>query len=666
MREGDTRSPLMAAFAQSPRPQLVCNRDGAIQAANSALAAWLDCDLKTLTNWHIDQFLPSLTPHRLSQIDGAGTLLTTAVSAGRDWRVQVDIQHYKEADGQVGYWVQCKSVEEEGLMQHRLSALFESSMDGIAFAGVDGTFQLANHAFLDMLGRSAEEVIGHNFRDFTPEEYLEEENQRYIDQVLEDGVSEVYEKHYIRKDGTLLPISIRLALVRDAEGNPEGCWSICRDSSLRNQLIESLTSSERRFRALFRNSLDAIAFWTVDHDLRYANRAYLDMIGYTREELADMSYHDLTPEGWEEVDHEITRQVEERGYSEVFEKELRHRDGRIVPVSVRASAFRDHQGKIIGSWVIFRDITHYKTALNQLQHSQNLLQQTSRMARVGGWEFDTTHQRFSFTDETYRILAIPRAFNTSLTSIKKLFDDDSGRQLVREVTNTLYSGQPMDMEVTLDGFEPERWLRISAQVAVDSRGRNYVVGAVQDISEFKARQRSLEIDRDNFQQMAFHDPLTGLPNRLLLEDRFRQLMFSADRANCFIAVFVIDLDDFKEINDQSGHPAGDALLKAIAQRLRSTVRQSDTVARLGGDEFIVLAALESAQEAGIVAEKLFRELQTPIDWEGVQLQSHCSMGVAVYPEQGADFDSLYEAADKAMYQAKASGKNQFQSFNKNV
>jgi len=665
VREGDERSPLKAAFEQSPRPQLVCDRFGAIQAANPALAAWLGCDVQTLDDWSIDQFLPSLTPHQLSLTDGARTVLTTAVTAGLDQRVQVDIQSFRLVDHD-GYLIQLKTVEEEGLMQHRLYALFESSMDGIAFATIDGNFQLTNQAFLDMLGRPAQAVIGHNFREFTPEEYLDEEDRRYRSQVLEDGVSEVYEKHYLRQDGSRIPVSIRLALVRDADGNPEGCWSICRDSSLRNQLIESLTSSERRFRALFRNSLDAIAFWTKDHELRYANRAYLDMIGYSREELTNMTYHDLTPPGWEEVDHEITDQVAEHGYSEVFEKELRHRDGHIVPVSIRASAFRDNQSEIVGSWVIFRDISHYKTALNQLQHSQNLLQQTNRMARVGGWEFDTQQQRFAFTEETYRILAIPRAFDTSLDSIKKLFDDSSGRQLVRQVSGTLYTGQPMDLEVTLDGFDPARWLRVTAQVATDSRGRNYVVGAVQDISEFKARQRSLEIDRDTFQQMAFHDPLTGLPNRLLLEDRFRQLAFSADRSKSHIAVFVIDLDDFKVINDNSGHPAGDALLKAIAHRLRGNVRQSDTVARLGGDEFIVLTSLESAEEATIVAKKLIQELQAPIEWVSTRLHSRCSMGVAVYPEQGDHFDALYEAADKAMYKAKASGKNQFHSFNPKV
>lgn len=662
MNEGDLRSFLLAAFKQDPTAQLFCDGEGHILEANRALASWFGVDLKTLCDWHLDQIAPSLSPHYLAQLPATETLITVIVRADSDLRVQVDLQRFKLGNGGDGYRLAFVQLADQGRLHHRLNALFESSLDAIAYSTLGGTFQFVNQAFLDMLGCREEEVVGHSFREFTPQQYLAQEEQLYRQQLLQDDVSEVYEKHFVRPDGGLVPVSIRLALVRDKAGNPEGIWSVSRDSTLRNQLIESLTSSERRFRALFRNSLDAIAFWTMDHQLRYANQAYLDMTGYSRNELAKLTFHDLTPSGWEEVDKDIMGQVEARGYSDVFEKEIKHRDGSRIPISIRASAFRDNQGEFVGSWVILRDISHYKQTLNQLEHSQNLLQQTNRMARVGGWEFDPENSTFTLTEESYRILAIPQSFDTSLSSVRKLFDEGSLRRLLKEVFQTFNAGRPTDFEIKLDGFEPPRWLRVSAQRAMDSSGRPYIVGALQDISEFKARQRTLEIDRDTFQQMAFHDPLTELPNRLLLEDRFKQLTFAAERAKGYVAVIVIDLDDFKDINDRRGHPAGDALLKAIANRLRQTVRQSDTVARIGGDEFIVLAALESALESHIVATKLFQCLQQPIDWQGETLQNRCSMGVAVYPDQGEHFDVLYEAADKAMYQAKAEGKNQLRTF----
>lgn len=656
------RSPVLAAFKQDTTAQLLCDSDGRILEANPALASWFDVDQKTLCNWHLDQIAPSLTPHYLAKLPPTESVITEVIRADSNLRVQVDMHRFKLNAGRFGYRLSFIRLESQGPLHHRLNALFESNLDGIAYSTLDGTFLFVNQAFLDLLGCEEHQVVGHSYREFTPTDYLEQEDRLLRRQLPVEGVSDVYEKHFIRRDGSVVPVSIRLALVRDEAGKPEGIWSVSRDSSLRNQLIESLTSSERRFRALFRNSLDAIGFWTMDHELRYANRAYLDMTGYSRAELARLNYTHLTPPGWEEVDDEIMQQVMERGYSDVFEKEIKHRDGSLIPISIRASAFRDNQGTITGSWVIIRDIRHYKTALNQLEHSQNLLQLTNRMARVGGWEFDPHSRSFSFTEETYRILAIPRSFDTSLNSIPKLFDEASQHRLRKEVTQTYNIGSPTDFEVMLDGFEPPRWLRVSAQKASDSSDRPYIVGAVQDISEFKARQRILEIDRDAFQQMAFHDPLTELPNRLLLEDRFQQLTFAAERSGGFVSVLVIDLDDFKDINDQRGHPAGDALLKSIANRLRQSVRQSDTVARIGGDEFIVLAAVDSADEATIIAKKLFVEMQRPVDWEGGTLQSQCSMGVAVYPVQGKSFDDLYEAADKAMYQAKAHGKNQFRAF----
>jgi diguanylate cyclase (GGDEF)-like protein/PAS domain S-box-containing protein len=455
-------------------------------------------------------------------------------------------------------------------------------------------------------------------------------------------------------------MSVRLTLVRDEHGQPFGIWSVGRDVSMRNQLIESLANSERRFRSLFRTSMDAIGLWSPDHQLQFANNAYLIMTGYTQSELSQLTFNDMTPPGWEDVDAELAHQVEERGYSDIFEKEIKNKDGASIPVSIRATAVRDKDGNISGIWVIIRDIRTYKQVLNELEHSQNMLQQTNRMARVGGWEYSAETNRFTLTDESFRILAIPRTFNTSVTNFQKLFSDETQKQLFKQIGKTLKGGLVSDLEIPLDGFEPPRWLRITAQPAIDSQGGTYVVGAVQDITEFKNRQQTLEQDRDEFQRMAFHDSLTQLPNRLLLEDRFRQLNFQANRSNGRVAVIVIDLDDFKDINDRHGHPAGDALLRAIASRLMQTVRQSDTVARLGGDEFIILAALDDAEEASLVAGKVHEQLQKPTEWEGSKVHCSCSLGVALYPEQGDDFSTLYQAADQAMYIAKTTGKNRME------
>jgi diguanylate cyclase (GGDEF)-like protein/PAS domain S-box-containing protein len=163
--------------------------------------------------------------------------------------------------------------------------------------------------------------------------------------------------------------------------------------------------------------------------------------------------------------------------------------------------------------------------------------------------------------------------------------------------------------------------------------------------------------------MAYHDSLTGLPNRALLSDRLDRAMLAAQRSRHQLAVMFIDLDRFKTINDSLGHMTGDQLLKEVAGRLRSAVRASDTVARLGGDEFVVLVpGIASVDEASQVAEKIILALAEGFPLEGRNLHITPSIGICVYPTDGADVATLMRHADAAMYHAKASGRNNYQYF----
>ena len=163
--------------------------------------------------------------------------------------------------------------------------------------------------------------------------------------------------------------------------------------------------------------------------------------------------------------------------------------------------------------------------------------------------------------------------------------------------------------------------------------------------------------------MAYHDSLTGLPNRALLSDRLDRAMLAALRFERKLAVMFIDLDRFKTINDSLGHMTGDQLLKEVASRLCRAVRASDTVARLGGDEFVVLVpGIRAADEAGQVAEKIIEALSEGFPLEGRNLHITPSIGISVYPDDGGDVEALMRNADSAMYYAKASGRNNYQFF----
>lgn len=167
--------------------------------------------------------------------------------------------------------------------------------------------------------------------------------------------------------------------------------------------------------------------------------------------------------------------------------------------------------------------------------------------------------------------------------------------------------------------------------------------------------------------LAHHDTLTGLPNRVLVQDRFLQAKSRADRDSTKLALLFLDLDGFKTINDSLGHGVGDALLRQIAERLGGCVRDSDTISRLGGDEFLVLlSGIASVDDTGPVLLKLLERLHEPARVDGRELSTSVSIGVSLYPDDGRDFDTLLKKADMAMYRAKDAGRNTYRYFDEQM
>ena len=399
-----------------------------------------------------------------------------------------------------------------------------------------------NPAFEKITGYAFREVVGRNCR-FLQKPGEEPEKLARLRAAIHAGETcQIVLRNY-RKDGTLFWNELTVSPVKDKQGDVTYLIGVQNDVSERFRIEELRRDSESRFRALFDNSLDGIAYFSLDGHCISTNQAYCDMLGYEEQEILKARYEDITPLQWHGPENDIIiSQLLVRGYTDLYEKEYIRKDGSIFPVSVRAALHYDAEGNPAGIWSIVRDISQYKEAIASLREKE---------ARM--------------------------------------------------------------------------------------------------------------------EYLAYHDALTQLPNRLLFQDRVSQALERARRSGRKLAVMLLDLDRFKNINDSLGHAIGDCFLKEISSRITGSIREADTAARIGGDEFVVvLEDLHDINSATGVANKLLKVLARPVRVEEHELYTTASIGISVFPGDGDSVDSLIKAADAAMYRAKEKGKNNFHYFTEDI
>lgn len=194
-------------------------------------------------------------------------------------------------------------------------------------------------------------------------------------------------------------------------------------------------------------------------------------------------------------------------------------------------------------------------------------------------------------------------------------------------------------------------LEVYGTVATKS-GKPFIMGSILDITDRREKEVLLK-------RLAFYDPLTGLPNRRLFEEKIKNILFNPNGDSQMFAVIFMDLDGFKEVNDSLGHHVGDFLLKEVAIRLSKSIRIEDAISRLGGDEFLILLPNISEDKVINIVKRIIKELNTPFAIYPNQISISTSIGIAFYPKQGKDYEALIRNADMAMYTAKQKGKNTY-------
>jgi diguanylate cyclase (GGDEF)-like protein/PAS domain S-box-containing protein len=316
-----------------------------------------------------------------------------------------------------------------------------------------------------------------------------------------------------------------------------------------------------------------------------------------------------------------------------------------------------------------RYILRASRALNDIWESQKRLSDAQRIADMGDWDWDLKRARFRASDQVYRILGKSAA--TTAAGLQPLLENvhrDDLERVQNAVTKAVEEGVPFELDhrvTTADGqvhfvhhqAEPTRR---------DESGRvTRLSGTLQDITERKQNEEKIR-------RLAYVDSLTGLPNRLLFNELVRNALARAERNAGQLAVLFVDLDGFKQVNDRLGHDAGDELLRVVAARIGRSVRTSDpiarphsqetqaSIARLGGDEFVVvLSDLKHPDDVATVTRRMLEFLAVPLELSGEKVVVSCSIGIALYPQDGGTAKSLLMKADAAMYRAKEAGGSTF-------
>jgi diguanylate cyclase (GGDEF)-like protein/PAS domain S-box-containing protein len=424
--------------------------------------------------------------------------------------------------------------------------------------------------------------------------------------------------------------------------------------------LSDLGSSEARFRSL--TALSSDWYWEQDAEYRFTDfqggdesqweQMNRDFLGRTRWDCAGF----LVPDDvW--AQHKAL--LEARQAFRDFEYEYVSADGGSYFTAISGAPFYDADGNFAGYRGVGKNITRRKQTEVALVRSERLLRLSSQAAQIGSYAIDLTTGRWESSPLLDDILGLDENFTRDLAGWRNLLHPEDRPRIADDFQTTLRGGRAFSREYRivrpLNG--EIRWVVAWGDYEFDATGKPVLqVGAMQDITERKAAAGEIE-------QLAFYDPLTGLPNRRLLLDRLRQAMASSTRSERYGALLFLDLDNFKTLNDTLGHDIGDLLLQQVAQRLATCVREGDTVARLGGDEFVVMLEdlsenmQEAATQTETVGEKILAALNQPYQLANHRHHSTPSIGVTLFTDHQGTIDDLLKRADMAMYQAKASGRN---------
>lgn len=583
-------------------------------------------------------------------------VLLTTISAKKDnelihtiWR---DISEHKKNQERI--------IESE----KRFQALMQQAPAVIELYDLDGLQITANKAYEEFWGFSAETTAG-NFNVLQSEEAQRTGLIEYVKRAYAGEVVIVPEYRFAPTGATEAGnkgparwLSTKIYPIKNTDGKVENIVITHEDVTQQKMAALDLQFSEERFRSLVETTSDFI--WEVDCNATYtyASPMVEEILGYPPNEVIGKTPFDLMPDFEREKIAETFGAIvaAERSFDSLENINL-HRDGSLVVLETSGVPFFDKHGVFAGYRGIDRDITQRKKYENQLLLTESVF--TNSIEGIAITDKHGTIQKVNtaFTDITGYTFDEALGQNPRILKSDK-HDDEFYREMWRALLEDgQWSGEIWNRRK--DGSVYPEWLSIAA-IKTETGETTHFISVFHDITEKKLNEEKLEF-------LAFHDPLTRLPNRRLFYDRLKVSIATARRYEHKAALLYMDVDNFKSINDSYGHPFGDEILCRVKERIASICRQSDTFARYGGDEFvIVLNHISGSNEALEFSKRLVELFKEPFEINHEELFTSLSIGLAIFPDDGEDIVTLEKNADMALYRAKQEGKQQAFLFRKDL
>ncbi|MBI3286103.1 MAG: EAL domain-containing protein [Burkholderiales bacterium] len=537
-----------------------------------------------------------------------------------------------------------------------LDSVVSSTTDAVFVKNKLGHYLLANSAAARFIGKSLDAIMGRDDRALFPEESASKlmANDKAV---MQNGDLWTQEERVTTHAGKELVFFVTKGPLFDNAGQVNGLFGVARDITESKQNALKLQINEERLQMAIDATRDGLWDWDIVSGQVYRSPQYYKLIACQPEDDThdfDFFRRLIHPDDVAQVLQSIEAHKAGKTSAIGFEVRVLTWGGETKWMAVKGRIVkRDDAGNPLRIVGILSDITERKTF--------ELAQ------REASTVFDSSYEGIVVVNARRRITKVNPAFSRITGYAEQDVIGKTPKMLSSGRHDARFYQEMWGTLKTRDFWRGEIWnkrkngdiypelLSISA-VRDDSGTIQRYIGVFSDISQIKAHEAELD-------QIAHYDPLTGLPNRRLLADRFGQAILRSARNGNLLSVCFLDLDGFKAVNDQYGHPAGDQLLIGVAKNLKGVLRADDTLARLGGDEFVLLlSGIASPEECALVLDRILSAVSVPVAIDDALVSVSASIGVSLYPADNVDEDSLLRHADQAMYLAKEAGKNRYHLF----